>query len=430
MKISKIVNSLNSTALAIRPERLETIHRLIEAKQQGTFEGSGDQRPGLSYMDIKDGIAIIHIHGTVGRRQSVLQYLFGGVSTETLLADIKQAVSDPQVKGILLHIDSPGGMVDGSKELADVIYSARSKKPIYAFAEGEMASAAYWLGSAAHKIFSEKTALIGSIGIVATHYDLSGYDEKLGVKRTYIYNGKFKRIANDAEPLSQEGRDYLQGIVDDYYKIFVEDVARNRSQLSQAGIRGMESKIFIADKAFSQGLIDGIGDYSYAYDRLSNEINAKTRSSTMAKSAKLITHLSPMGDISANEIQRPIVAKGPLAGLEGEALYRAEYEQDPELAKTYGSIESYIAYRRADSEGRIRRLKKSKEAKSKASIDAFDKSAHETAGIVGTSEDLYRAEYKQNPNLEKTYGSVEAYVAYKIADAEGRVKIAKKKIII
>jgi len=336
MKISKIVNSLNSTALAIRPERLETIHRLIEAKQQGTFEGSGDQRPGLSYMDIKDGIAIIHIHGTVGRRQSVLQYLFGGVSTETLLADIKQAVSDPQVKGILLHIDSPGGMVDGSKELADVIYSARSKKPIYAFAEGEMASAAYWLGSAAHKIFSEKTALIGSIGIVATHYDLSGYDEKLGVKRTYIYNGKFKRIANDAEPLSQEGRDYLQGIVDDYYKIFVEDVARNRSQLSQAGIRGMESKIFIADKAFSQGLIDGIGDYSYAYDRLSNEINAKTRSSTMAKSAKLITHLSPMGDISANEIQRPIVAKGPLAGLEGEALYRANMSRIQSSQKPTG----------------------------------------------------------------------------------------------
>lgn len=274
--IARIIGRLNSSPWAIRPEKLEAIEGIIDRKLKGEtvdFElVTSREKDEHSYMTVDDrGIATIRIHGTMGRRLNMIEKASGGVSTEILLADFVSALADKKIKAILLHVDSPGGMVDGIKELADSIYHARDLKPVFAIAEGEMASAAYWVGSAAQKVFAEPTSLVGSIGVVATHYDFSGYDEKTGIKRTYIYNGKFKRIASDVEPLSDEGRAYLQGIVDDYYSIFVEDVAQNRESLSSEDILSMESKIYIADKARKQKLIDGIGSYSDVYKQLKAE---------------------------------------------------------------------------------------------------------------------------------------------------------------
>ena len=85
----------------------------------------------------------------------------------------KQALADPKVKAILLDVDSPGGVADGVKTLADQILAARGQKPIVAFAHGQMCSAAYWLGASADRVMADDTAMVGSIGTVMTHTDRS-----------------------------------------------------------------------------------------------------------------------------------------------------------------------------------------------------------------------------------------------------------------
>ena len=152
----------------------------------------------------------------------------GGTSAEILRLKIQSALDNPKVSSIFLDIDSPGGTVEGTKELSDFIFENRGKKPITAFTDGMIASAAYWIGSAADKIVATDTAIIGSIGVAMTHYDVSGKDAQKGVVRTQISAGKYKRIASDEKPLSDEGREYLQSMVDTYYSMFVEGVARNR----------------------------------------------------------------------------------------------------------------------------------------------------------------------------------------------------------
>lgn len=101
---------------------------------------------------VESGVAIIPISGVMGKKMNLMTQISGGISTQLVANDIRAAVDDPSVKSILLHIDSPGGMVDGTQTLADVIKAAGEIKPVMAFADGVMASAAYWVGSGNSRI--------------------------------------------------------------------------------------------------------------------------------------------------------------------------------------------------------------------------------------------------------------------------------------
>jgi signal peptide peptidase SppA len=126
-----------------------------------------------------------------------------------------------------------------------------------------MASAAYWIGSAAGMIFiSGQTPMVGSVGVVTAHVDYSSYEEKIGVKTTEIYAGKYKRIASEHKPLSSEGKEYLQGQVDYLYKVFADAVSSYRpSKLpipAEGTIPWAEGKIFTGIQALDVGLVDGV----------------------------------------------------------------------------------------------------------------------------------------------------------------------------
>jgi len=124
-------------------------------------------------FEIVEGKATIQIHGLIAKKQSLLMQIFGGTSTALAADDFRQALADDTVKEIILDVDSPGGRVDGTAEFAKLIFESRGKKPITAFANGVMASAAYWIGSAADRILmSGETTAVGSIGVVATYLQL------------------------------------------------------------------------------------------------------------------------------------------------------------------------------------------------------------------------------------------------------------------
>jgi signal peptide peptidase SppA len=253
---------------AILPEKLEQIHAIYQAHifNEKIDIAAIEAQTGKSLDNktqnykIENGVAIIPINGIIARKMNLFMAISGGTSTEFLIKDFLDALSNPQVDAILLNIDSPGGAVGGLEPLASLIYSSRGTKPIITFANDIMTSAAYWVGSAADYIIAESTSEVGSIGVVTIHYDYSVKDEKAGIKRTFISSGKYKALGNDAEQLSVEARQEIQGILDYIYTIFVDTIARHRGADSNTVLNTMaDGKIFIGQQAFDAGLIDGLG---------------------------------------------------------------------------------------------------------------------------------------------------------------------------
>jgi len=205
-----------------------------------------------------EGIAIISVEGVLAKRANLFMDISGGTSMQLLERDVNAAMEDPDVKSLLFYIDSPGGTVDGTQELANHIHSLRGRKPMTSYAESLMGSAAYWIGSAADEIvMSGDTTQVGSIGVVATHVDVSKAEESMGYKTTEIVAGKYKRIASSYAPLSEEGRATIQDIVDHLYSVFVHGVATNRGVSEEKVLKDMaDGRIFLGQKAINAGLID------------------------------------------------------------------------------------------------------------------------------------------------------------------------------
>jgi len=306
--LSRVIEKLNSSAWAIWPPKLDAIHELINQRLAGdnkAFIEIGGEREGeTTYLQVNDdGIAVINIMGTIGQRLNMIEQASGGVSTEILRRDIERAVESPQVKGILLHIDSPGGTVDGTKALADYIRLVSAEKPVYAYTDGMMASAAYWIAAAAEKVFAYPTAEVGSVGVVALHTEFSSYHQKAGIKKTYIYNGKFKRLVNDAEPLSDEGKAYMQELVDGVYDIFVEDIALFRGMETEQ-IKAHESRMFLAQQARDNGLVDEVLSFNQTYTKLRGRAKIMNYTDLKADHTELFIQVKEEGlkEATANEI--------------------------------------------------------------------------------------------------------------------------------
>lgn len=210
--------------------------------------------------DIINGVAVIPIDGVIAKKMNLMMQVSGGVSSELVKNDFRAALNDPSVSSIILHIDSPGGTVDGTAELADMIYQARGIKPIVAFTDGMMASAAYWIGAAADKIYiSSDTSVVGSIGVVTSHVDVSKSEEMIGIKTSEISAGKFKRIASEYAPLSDAGRATIQERVDYLYSVFVNHVAQFRGVSVDQVLSNMaDGRIFTGKQAIAAGLVDGV----------------------------------------------------------------------------------------------------------------------------------------------------------------------------
>jgi len=225
---------------------------------------------------VQDGVAVIALDGVIAKRANLFMQISGGTSSELIGRDFKTALADPDVHSIILAIDSPGGTVDGTIALADLV--AASSKPVVALASGTMASAAYWIGSAANAVYiTDATTVVGSIGVVATHTDVSKSQAAQGIKTTEIAAGKYKRIASSYEPLSKEGRQTIQDQVDYTYALFVDAVAKQRGTSTDTVLADMaDGRIFIGQQAIDAGLVDGVS----TLDALVAQLNTRRATGT------------------------------------------------------------------------------------------------------------------------------------------------------
>lgn len=255
--------SAAATTLAARPtERREAFPLGESTSPYGNREQSeGSSRTGRAGepMYVKDGpVAIVPVTGALTKNGLRLFGMDLLASMRGIGAALQQAEADPAVRAILLDVDSPGGTVDGIEELAAAVTTAGAGKPLYAYADGLMASAAYWLSCGAREIAAPATAEVGSIGVVMLHREMSKALEEVGIKYTVIAAGHYKAAGNSVEPLSDEMRAYLQSGIDDTYELFLQAVERGRGVSREKALTMADGRIFIAGEALKAGLIDRV----------------------------------------------------------------------------------------------------------------------------------------------------------------------------
>ena len=260
---------------AMEPGRLSGLFRDMKAKglpdtdAMAAMASAGNGREEQLY-DRVGPLAVVKMAGALAKEGS---WWWGVASTRQIGAALLQAAKDPGVKGILLDVDSPGGTVDGTEELASIAQAVAAVKPLYAYAGDLMCSAAYWIGSQAREIGAQASAMIGSIGVIMTHVDWSGYDEQTGIDVTYLTAGHFKALGNAHESLSDEARTYLQQQLDDVYDLFLEAVAAGRGVSREQALAMADGRIFLGRQALELGLVDRLESRADFINRIVQEVH-------------------------------------------------------------------------------------------------------------------------------------------------------------
>lgn len=320
---------------AIQPEKLLEIRAIYETHLRGEKIDikAVEARLGQPLANeakpyqVVGSVAVVPLVGVLAKRANLFMDISGGTSTQRVGAWLNQAAADPQVSAIVLEIDSPGGQVDGVQQLAGQVAQIRAGgKPVVAFIDGVGASGAYWIASAAERVvMADLTTLVGSIGVVATHMDVSKRDEQMGVKRTEITAGRFKRIASAYAPLSEEGRATIQAEVDAIYSVFVEAVAENRGRPVETVLTDMaDGRVFIGQAAIDAGLVDGVSTMDALIAELQPRPGAGRRSSTSQKGAAMNRE-----QLKADhpELYQAVLKEGHDAGLQDGIKQGAQAER-------------------------------------------------------------------------------------------------------
>lgn len=221
----------------------------------------------LEMIPAKSGknIAVVKATGTLMKSQSSM----GGTSTVQLRKDIRQATNDPNVSGIMLAIDSPGGTVAGTWELANDVSAARKAKPVYAWVDDLGASAAYWMASQASAVYAgNPTTKVGSIGTFQAVYDTSEAATKEGVKVHLLSTGNLKGMGVPGTPVTEDHVAHLQTLVNEAQTHFDTAVRKGRGMTGSQLAAVRSGGVFPASEAVNLKLIDGIKSFDKTVEAL------------------------------------------------------------------------------------------------------------------------------------------------------------------
>lgn len=344
MSYDRIAGRLYNTPLLITPEKADVIEGVFRAYQEGRAselpQGEAPQRIELAsalslrradggYFMSTGGIAVVQVHGSLVQRGDSMDALSGMTGYNRIAGQLSAAMRDPGVRGVVLEIDSPGGEVPGLLEVAALV--ASSTKPVWAHANELAASAAYWLGSSAGKLFAPTTGMVGSIGVVMLHVDRSRQIEKAGLVYTPIFAGARKLEGSSIAPLSEGARAAAQARVDQVYSMFVEHVAKARGMTEQA-VRDTEAGVFSVQEAVAMKLADGVATLGDVVQSMTDELNAGRLFGNPFSQARAIAGAQPEGhETMSNEKTTPAATSQPVT------------QQDVDAAKAAGIAEGKAA---------------------------------------------------------------------------------------
>lgn len=205
------------------------------------------------------GVLVIPVRGEIFPKTTRLMRAYGMMGLDVLRSQLRAAVASDQVSAVVLDIDSPGGMVEGVAETADLIRSLRKEKPIIAVSNTLCASAAYYLAAQAGEVVAVPDSFTGSIGTIMVHGDFSEFYRSMGINVTIIRNPPRKAEGNSLEPLTEQAQGRMQQVVDTYVSRFHADVAKGRGA-SVATVRAEfgQGITFMPDEARAAGMVDRV----------------------------------------------------------------------------------------------------------------------------------------------------------------------------
>jgi capsid assembly protease len=300
-----LASRLFGTPLLIHRPKLDVILSVVgqrigmaDVPAMPMMDMAAFQRPPLASSP--EGIAVIPIHGSLVKRSLGMEAASGLTSYGEIAAMLDAALIDPQVSGILLDIDSPGGEASGSFELARRVREVATQKPVWALANDAAYSAAYAIAASAQRLFVTETGGVGSIGVIALHVDQSVKDAKDGYHYTAITAGAHKNDYSPHEPLSDAAKTELQGEVDRLYAIFTEHVAAMRS-LDLAAVRATEAGLYFGTNAVAQGLADGVQTLDATLSQFHLYLNARNHSPSQVRGVIRAEAALPKKEMTMNE---------------------------------------------------------------------------------------------------------------------------------
>lgn len=261
-------------------ERIETATDKPVMQEDGFWFAADDWRAAYRPYVVVNGVLLIPVKGILLNN---FPWSLGAWATgyEYIWRAFERGQRDPEVRGVALVCDTPGGMVAGNFELVDKIHAYPNRKPLAGFAHESAYSAGYSIISTADVVTVSRTGGVGSIGVVTSHVDASKMMDQIGWAITFIFAGKHKVDGNPYEALPDDVKARIQARIDDLYGIFVQTVARNRGMDEQA-IRDTEALTFNAPDALSNGLADKIGGFDDALADFSASLDPHEGDETMA----------------------------------------------------------------------------------------------------------------------------------------------------
>lgn len=332
-KKTRILDFYASKAWAIQESSLHEMHQIYQAAIDRKLDGKeldidalaakiGKPLDNTRAVTVRDGVAIVPVSGPIFRYANIFTEISGATSVDVLATDFRQALDDRSIRAIILEINSPGGEVDGTSELAQHIFEARGLKPIIAYVSHLGASAAYWLASACDEVVANDTASLGSIGVVG-----SVFIDKNPRRIQFVSSQSPNKRPN---PETEGGRSQIQSHIDDLAQVFVNTVARNRDMTAEEVIEaGGAGGLRVGQLAVDAGLADRVG----TLEALIAELSDSSKTFTPPR-AQNLNKPSVLQDGSGSETLKPGVEK--MADKENDKETEGAEVDQAKLDKTIG----------------------------------------------------------------------------------------------
>ncbi len=349
MKFEHVLTAFLAEPWAIQREKLAVLADILVARAEGDklfsteFAAAVSDARSKEIAETDGNIAVIPIHGVLSNKMDLFSAMSGGTSYAGIKKQLHAALANEDVKAVVLDVDSPGGTVPGTDELATEIRSLRGgDKPIVAQVNTLAASAAYWLASSADEIVVTPSGQAGSIGVYTAHDDVSSALEKRGIKRTYISAGKHKVEGNETEPLGKDALAHIQDGVDHSYSRFLAAVAEGRGTTVGKVEDGYgQGRVFYASALMDRGMVDRIATLDQTLERFGADTQpayvrrVKAQNQARAEAARMLACKMAAGEkITVREFENGLKGLAGLSNSEAERaarLYLKSDQGDPDV---------------------------------------------------------------------------------------------------
>lgn len=341
MRFEHLLDAFMADPWAIQREKLGVLADILVARAEGEKLFSTEFATAVSDARAKeiaetDGkVAVIPVYGVLANKMDAFSAMSGGTSYAGIKRQLYGALSNSDVKAVVLDVDSPGGSVPGTDELATEIRKLRGgDKPIIAQVNHLAASAAYWIAASADEIVVSPSGRAGSIGVYTAHDDVSEALAKRGVKRTYIASTPEKVEGNETEPLGKDTLAHIQDSVNHSYGRFLAAVAEGRGTTVGKVEDGYgRGRVFYADALMDRGMVDRVATLDETLERFGADTQpayvrrVKAANEARAQDAQLLAAKVAAGEqITKREFEHGIRGLMGLSGAEAERAARLYFK--------------------------------------------------------------------------------------------------------